>query len=86
MKITVRADTVYSVIRISDNSIIPYPGSKLYMSVNSLFGIIQNPNGDSLIVTYDPEYGYPDKVDINPQMHPVDGGVIYFTSNLRIIK
>jgi len=86
VKVTVRSDSVYSVMRLSDSAIIPYPTSKLYLSIDSLFGIIQNSKGDSLVVTYDSKYGYPNKLDINPQLHPVDGGVMYETSNLQIPK
>ena len=86
VKVTVRSDSVYSVMRLSDSAIIPYPTSKLYLSIDSLFGIIQNSKGDSLVVTYDSKYGYPNKLDINPQLHPVDGGVVYETTNLQIPK
>jgi hypothetical protein len=86
VKVTVRSDSVYSVMRLSDSAIIPYPTSKLYLSVDSLFGVIQNSKNDSLVVTYDSKYGYPNKLDINPQLHPVDGGVMYETSNLQIPK
>jgi len=48
-----------------------------------LFGIIKNPNGDSLVVRYNSIYGFPEYLDINPQQHPVDGGALYETSNLR---
>ncbi len=83
MKVTIRADTVFSVIKISDLSTIPYPVSKQYLTIDSLFGIINNSSGDSLVVSYDPQYGYPSLLDINPQLHPVDGGVMYLTSNLQ---
>jgi hypothetical protein len=86
VKVTVRSDSVYAVMRLSDSAIIPYPTSKLYLSVDSLFGVIQNSKGDSLVVTYDSKYGYPNKLDINPQLHPVDGGVMYETSNLQFSK
>ena len=86
VKVTVRSDSVYLVIRLSDSAIIPYPTSKLYLSVDSLFGVIQNSKGDSLVVTYDSKYGYPNKLDINPQLHPVDGGVMYETYNLQFSK
>ena len=86
IKVTVRSDSVYSVMRLSDSAIIPYPTSKLYLSIDSLFGIIKNSKGDSLVVTYDSKYGYPNKLDINPQLHPIDGGVMYETSNLQFSK
>jgi Family of unknown function (DUF6174) len=85
MKVTFLDDTVFSVIKISDSTEIPYPYSKQYLTIDSLFGIINNSN-DSLIITYDAHYGYPNKLDINPQLHPVDGGVMFETSNLQIIK
>ena len=86
VQITVRDDSVYSVLRLSDSMIIPYPNSARYLTVDSLFAIIENNESDSLVVEYDSIYGYPTKLDINPQLHPVDGGILYETSNLRIIK
>jgi hypothetical protein len=86
MKITVRSDTVYSVMRLSDFTLIPYPTSKQYLTIDSLFGIIQYSKTDSLVFTYDPKYGFPDRLDINPQLHPVDGGVLFETSNLQPMK
>ena len=86
MDITVLADTVFSVVRISDETVIPYPASKHYLTIDSLFRTIQNHLSDSLVVTYDPQYGYPSKLDINPQLHPVDGGQLFQTSNLQVIN
>jgi hypothetical protein len=86
MKITVRADSVYQVMRLSDSTIISNPNSKQYLTIDSLFGIIKNSKTDSLVVTYDSKYGFPDKLDINPQQHPYDGGVLYLTSNLQASK
>ena len=79
--ITVRSDTISSVIKISDTSIVTYP---IYFTVDSLFGIIRNSKFDSLVIRYNKKYGYPEYLDINPQLHPVDGGVLYETSNLQI--
>lgn len=86
VQVTVRADSVFSVMRLSDSMIIPYPNSERYVSIDSLFSIIENNETDSLVVEYDSIYGYPTKLDINPQLHPVDGGVLYETSNLKILK
>jgi hypothetical protein len=80
VRITVRSDTIFSVVKISDNSIISSP---IYFTVDSLFGIIDNSDNDSLVVRYNSNYGYPEFLDINPQWHPVDGGVLYETSNLQ---
>jgi Family of unknown function (DUF6174) len=85
MKVTVQADTVFSVMKISDSTIIPYPESKRYLTIDSLFGILHTSKFDSLVVNYNSHYGYPDYLDINPQLHPVDGGILYITSNLQII-
>ena len=84
MRITVRSDTIASVINLSDGSTVSYPISKYYLTVDSLFGIIRNSRTDSLVITYNETYGYPETLDINPQLHPVDGGVLYKTSNLLI--
>ncbi len=81
MQVTVRADTVASVIRLSDSTMLSHSGC---ISVDSLFGIIRNPRGDSLVVPYDATYGYPEYLDVNPQLHPVDVGVLFGTSNLRV--
>jgi hypothetical protein len=86
MKVTVQSDTLFSVMKLSDSTFISYPTSTQYLSIDSLFGIIRYSKTDSLIVTYNAQYGYPDKLDINPQQHPVDGGALYETSNLQLIK
>lgn len=84
MRVVVRDDTVMSVTRLSDNKELSYSEAKLYMPVDLLFKKVLNPGQDSIVVSFNSEYGYPEKVDINPQLHPVDGGVLYLTSNLRI--
>ena len=84
MRITVRSDTVASVVNLTDSSAVSPPLSVLYLSVDSLFGIIQRGRGDSLVTTFNATYGYPETLDINPQVHPVDGGVLYTTTNLYI--
>lgn len=84
MKVVVRNDTVASVTRLSDNKVLSYSEARWYMPVDSLFKKVLNPGHDSIVVSFNLKYGYPEKVDINPQMHPVDGGVLYLTSNLRI--
>ena len=81
VRITVRADTIYSVIRISDNAAVSNP---FFFTVDSLFGIISNSKTDSLVIRYNKDYGFPEFLDINPQQHPYDGGVLYETSNLQI--
>jgi hypothetical protein len=86
MRITVVANKVVSVVRLSDSTVLTYPQSSYYLTVDSLFSIIQNSNSDSLVVAYDSKYGYPTKLDINPQLHPVDGGVMYTTTNLEFIR
>jgi hypothetical protein len=83
-KVIVRSDTVFSVMNLSDSSIVLPPYTKWYLPIDSLFGIIRSRSGkDSLEITYNNIYGYPEKLDINPQQHPVDGGVLYVTSNLQ---
>ncbi|MCX6151100.1 MAG: DUF6174 domain-containing protein [Ignavibacteriales bacterium] len=86
MRITVQSDTVSSVMKLSDSTIILYPASKNFLSIDSLFGIIQNSRTDSLVVIYNLKYDYPEKLDINPQLHPVDGGELYESFNLEITK
>ena len=84
IRIVVRSDTVASVERLSDSTIVSAPASSWYFTIDSLFGIIQNSKADSLVIIYNAQYGFPEKLDINPQFHPVDGGVLYETSNLHI--
>jgi hypothetical protein len=83
MIVTVRADSVASVLRLSDGTQLSQTASRFYLTVDSLFGIIRYAHGDSLVIQYNPQYGYPERLDINPQLHPVDGGMLYETSNLR---
>ena len=84
MRITIRGDTIASVARLSDSSSVSPPMSTYYLSVDSLFGVIRSSRRDSLVAAYNETYGYPETLDINPQLHPVDGGVLYRTSNLQI--
>jgi len=86
MLVTVQSDTVCSVMKVSDSTFIPYPTSKIYLSIDSLFGIIRHSKTDSLVYMFHAEYGYPEKLDINPQLHPIDGGVLYKTSNVQSLK
>lgn len=81
MRVTVRADTVARVLRISDSTVVVSP---VCISVGSLFEIVRNCQCDSLVVRYHAQYGYPEYLDVDPQLHPVDGGYLYTTSNLRI--
>jgi hypothetical protein len=80
VRITVRSDSIYRVVRISDSEAI---ASSYFLSIDSLFGIIRNSNDDSLVIKYNTKYGYPEYLDIYPQLHPIDGGVLYETSNLQ---
>jgi len=84
MRITVRADTIARVVRVSDSTQLSASASKMYLTVDSLFGVIRHSHGDSLVVAYNSDFGYPERLDVNPQLHPVDGGVLYETSNLRV--
>ncbi len=82
MRITVQADTISWVMRISDGVVVDYPH---YVTVDSLFGIIRALQYDSLVVRYNAQYGYPEFLDVNPQLHPIDGGFTYITSNLQLL-
>jgi Family of unknown function (DUF6174) len=84
MRLVIRSGVIISVTRVSDHAQISPEMSRLYMSVDSLFAKIRNPGPDSIVVTYNSCYGYPERVDINPQDHPRDGGVLYVTSNLQV--
>ena len=84
MRITVRADTIAQVFRLSDSSIVKAPSASAYLTIDSLFSIARNPGKDSLVIRYNAKYGYPEFLDINPQQHPYDGGVLIERSNLRI--
>jgi len=82
MRVIVRADTVASVVRISDGQVLTAEQAEWYWSVNDMFAFIRQ-SQDSLVVRYNAQYGYPEYLDINPQLHPVDGGVLYLTTNLQ---
>ena len=82
MHIIVRSDTIANVIRISDLSIVTSPA---YISIDSLFGIIRKSKTDSLVIRYNTQYGYPEYLDVNPHLHPLDGGYLYETSNFQIL-
>ena len=86
MKLTIHSDSVYSVMNLSDSTVVPTQVAKQYLSIDSLFGIIRNSKTDSLVFTHNALYGYPEKLDINPQQHPVDGGALYETSRLEPIQ
>ncbi len=79
VRITVRSDTIASITRLADDSIVTSP---YYRTIDSLFGMIRSGTGDSIVVHYNDAYGYPEYLDINPQLHPVDGGVLYETFRL----
>lgn len=81
VRMTVRADTIARLVLVSDSSVVTRP---YYRTIDSLFAIIRNSKGDSLVVRYNVQYGYPEYLDVNPQLHPVDGGYLYETSNLQI--
>lgn len=82
MRITVLSDTIHSVMRISDGSALSSSESNTYMSIEQLFEYIDHTK-DSLIIKYNDHYGYPELLDINPQLHPVDGGALYETNDLQ---
>ena len=85
MRITVRSDTIALVNRLSDSVEIPRSQWIAYSTIEDLFAIIRfGPKTDSLVVTYNSQFGYPERLDVNPQLHPVDGGVLYETSSLQI--
>jgi hypothetical protein len=84
MRITVRSDTIAAIYSVSQNAPIEFSISKYYRTVNSLFSLIQNIHRDSIVVTYNSVYGFPEMLDVYPQLHPVDGGVLFQTSNLQI--
>ncbi len=84
MTLTVRADTIASMVYASDGTAAPAYALPWYRTIDSLFAIIRNNASDSLVIVYNEEFGYPETLDINPQLHPVDGGVLYRTTNLRL--
>lgn len=81
--IIIRSDTIFSLKKVVDGSPITSP---YYFTIDSLFGMIEYGNFDSLVIRYNSIYGYPEFLDINPQWHPVDGGVLYETTNLKMLK
>jgi hypothetical protein len=86
MRVAVISDSVSSVTRIEDGIVLSSGAGQTYFSIDSLFGIIRSAVDDSIVVQYDETYGYPAYLDINPQLHPVDGGVLYQTSDLVEVR
>ncbi len=84
MRITVNADTVVSVVSLWDGTQLSPVEASAYYCIDTLFAAVEHFAGDSIVVRYDPTFGYPAHVDIEPQLHPVDGGVVYETTGLRI--
>lgn len=80
MLVTVQADTVASVMRISDSTMVLNSGC---VTIDSLFSLIQNPKGATIVASYSSVYGYPEDVQVNPALLPSSGGVRYVTSNLH---
>ena len=85
VQLTIISDTIASAIRISDSVNLPYSIYSEYQSIESLFAQIKNSKDskDSLVVQYNEKYGFPEILDINPHLHPIDGGVLYETVNLH---
>lgn len=81
VRLTVRADTITNVTKLSGTDTM---FSQYYRTVDSLFAFIRRISPDSLVVRYNSQYGYPEHLDLYPQMHPVDGGEVYETSNLQV--
>lgn len=81
VRLTIRADTIASVVKLTGTDTM---FTQYYYTIDSLFGIIRNGGVDSLVVKYNTQYGYPEYLDIDPQLHPVDGGELYRTSNLQM--
>jgi hypothetical protein len=84
VRIIIRSDTIASMVTLSNNAPVPFPISQTYKTVDSLFAIIHTMPDNSIVATYHATYGYPESLDINPQLHPVDGGVLYETFHLVI--
>ena len=84
MQVTVRSDTVSNVMRLSDSSMLSRAESQSYLTLDSLFGLIHAAKYDSVVIRYHVTYGYPERLDIDPQAHAWDGGVLYVSANLRV--
>jgi len=82
MRLLVKSDTVFSVMRVADGAVLSYAESRVYWSVEQLFSFIGS-SQDSLVIRYHPIYGFPEYLDIDPQLHPVDGGALYESANLK---
>jgi hypothetical protein len=83
MRVAVVSGAVASVTRISDGTTLTPAEAQAYLTVDSLFSIIRHNTSDSIVVRYHSTYGYPEYLDINPQLHPVDGGVLFTLSGLK---
>ncbi len=85
MRLTVFSDTLHSVMKLSDSTMLPYIQAQWYLTIDSLFNIIRFNKQDSLAYSFDSRYGFPIVLDINPQQHPYDGGVLFESNNLQPI-
>ena len=83
VRLTVRSGHILSVMRLSDSALVPLADASLFRTIDSLFSVIRTTQ-DSIVVSYNPDYGYPEVLTINPQQIPVDGGIVYRTSDLRV--
>ena len=84
VRITVRSDSIVSVVSLIDNMDLPKETWERFATVEQLFAQARNPEYDSVVVRYDRTFCFPDTLDINPQQHPFDGGVLFVTWNLRL--
>ena len=65
---------------------VPEQHAGYFPTIEGLFAIIEEARRDrrQLVVRYDRTYGYPRRIDIDPELQPVDGGVTYVASELVI--
>lgn len=82
--ITVENNSITSIVDDASNDITNLDNFK---TIDELFDTIQsavNRDVDSLTVTYNADYGYPAKIDIDSMKHAIDDEVIYFCEDLVI--
>lgn len=80
VRLTIKADTIFSGTRLANGAAVTGPTLHSYRSITELFTILKTTHPDSVVVSYNAESGYPEALDLYPQLHPVDGGVTYLTS------
>jgi hypothetical protein len=87
VQIVVRADTIASISAI--DSLQPPIQSGPYLTIDSLFGFIEWARtlpSANIQVSYHAQYGYPERIILDPVPNAVDDEIAYTTSHFGAIR